>query len=189
MKKNYKKLIWGIVDHCFSSLKPFWPTCHWCIRSWSAFTIYQVPISPYCSDPYSLSDLSQSEGFWLVFTDPSVAWISLSSWGSITHSNGRRQTSGHCSYSLAWSYHKREGERGSKQGGGGWGGALELKLTDRTTDPVILESHEWMLFFPLCWYGLLLSLAMSSQNTEYHSNTGWIYRNCIWMEFDKWVET
>lgn len=121
MKQNYKKLIWGIVDHCFSSLKPFWPTCHWCIRSWSAFTIYQVPISPYCSDPYSLSDLSQSEGFWLVFTDPSVAWISLSSWGSITHSNGRRQTSGHCSYSLAWSYHKREGQRGSKRGGGGWG--------------------------------------------------------------------
>lgn len=126
---------------------------------------------------------------WLVFTDPSVAWISLSSWGSITHSNGRRQTSGHCSYSLAWSYHKREGQRASKQEGMEGGGALELKLTDRTTDPVILESHEWMLFFPLCWYGLLLSLAMSSQNTEYHSATGRIYRNCTWMEFDKWVET
>lgn len=112
-------LLWRkIIRNCFSSLKPFWPTCHWCIRSWSAFTIYQVPISPYCSDPYSLSDLSQSEGFWLVFTDPSVVWISLSSWGSITHSNGRKQTSGHCSYSLAWSYHKREGQRGSKQGGG-----------------------------------------------------------------------
>lgn len=80
-------------------------------------------------------------------------------------------------------------DRGVANGGVEGGGALELKLTDRTTDPVILESHEWMLFFPLCWYGLLLSLAMPSQNTEYHSTAGWIYRNCIWMEFDKWVET
>lgn len=39
------KLIPDIVNHCLSNLKTFWPTCHWCIRSRSGFTIYQVPIS------------------------------------------------------------------------------------------------------------------------------------------------
>lgn len=144
--------------------------CHWGIRSWSGFTIYQVtahqrPVA--VIRMVSLTSASVKASGWFL-TDLSVAWISLSSWGSITHSNGSRQTSGHSSYSRAWSYRKpevgggpgeREGERGERHS------RAQADWQEPLTQLYWSHTNQ-CCFFPLCWYGLLLSPATVLQNTE-----------------------
>lgn len=80
----------------------------------------------------SLTSARVKASGWLL-TDSSVAWISLSSWGSITRSNASRQTSGHSSYSSAWSYHKPQGgrmRRGRRERTAGWGERLSRAQAD-----------------------------------------------------------
>ena len=80
----------------------------------------KYPLALFRSDLYGWSGLSQrpnrprASGCFLI--DPSVAGISLSPQGSITLSNGRRQTSGHRNYCSTWSNHK-PGEEGREERG------------------------------------------------------------------------
>lgn len=132
-----------------------------------------------------LTSASAKASGWFL-PDPFVAWISLSSWGSITHSNGSRQTSGHSSYSSAWSYHKPAGGGESRRRGGEGireKDTLELRLTDRNHWPSYTGvTRINVVFLPLCWYGLFLNLAIVSQNTEYCSvMVGPTDRNPQWM--------
>lgn len=124
-------------------------------------------------------DKPRASGGFLI--DPSVAWISLSSRGSITHCNGRRQTSGDNSYSSAWSYHKPEG------GGEGKGerDTPRPKLTDRNhwpSYPRVTQINVVLFFFPSAGMAYFLNQAIVSQNTKYFSTTaGPTYRNPLWM--------
>lgn len=119
------------------------------------------------------SNKPKASGWSLI--DPSVAWIPLSPWVSITHSNGRRQTSGHSSYSCA--YHKPGGEeeREKHTPGPSW-------LTG-TTDPSILESYKSILFFPpTAGMGCFLNQAIVPQNTEYQ----WVQLIETYQEWQTW---
>lgn len=150
--------------------------CHSTIRGWSGFTVYLAPsaltvavIRMVClASVIGQTNQGLQAAFSLTLQWPGFHFLSR---GSITHYNGRRQTSGHNSYSSAWSYCKPEDGGGEGERGRGRPTLQGPSWLTGTTDPAILESHKSMLLPPpSTGMAYFLNKAIVSWNTKFSSS-------------------